>query len=60
MTIIEVLVAAVILALGALATFGMLSAATNNNQRAKATQVALDKAQQELESMRSLETNNSR
>jgi prepilin-type N-terminal cleavage/methylation domain-containing protein len=55
MTIIEVLVASVVLALGALATFGTLSAATKNNQRAKSSQVALDKAQQELEAMRGLE-----
>jgi hypothetical protein len=54
MTIIEVVVAAVILALGALAAFGVLSAATKNNQRAKASQVALNRAQQELEAMRSL------
>ena len=39
---IEVLVAAMILALAAMATFGVLSAATRNAQRAKATQVALD------------------
>lgn len=54
MTIIEVVVAAVILAIGALAAFGVLSAATKNNQRAKASQVALNRAQQELEAMRSL------
>jgi type II secretory pathway pseudopilin PulG len=53
-TIIEVLVAAVILVIGALTTFGLLSAATKNTERAKATQVALDLAQQELEALRSL------
>jgi type II secretory pathway pseudopilin PulG len=54
LTIIEVVVAALVLALGALAAFGVLSAATKNNQRAKASQVALNRAQQELEAMRSL------
>jgi hypothetical protein len=49
LTIIEVLVAAVILVLGSAATFGIFGAATKNAQRAKATQVALDLAQEELE-----------
>jgi hypothetical protein len=53
-TIIEVVVAVFILVMAALATFGLLSAATKNTQRAKATQVALDRAQQELEALRSL------
>lgn len=53
-TIIEVLVAALILVLGAIATFGVLASATVNNQRAKATQIALNRAQQELEALRSL------
>jgi type II secretory pathway pseudopilin PulG len=53
-TIVEVMVAAVILVIGALTTFGLLSAATRNTQRAKATQVALNLAQQELEALRSL------
>jgi type II secretory pathway pseudopilin PulG len=53
-TIVEVLVATVILVIGALTTFGLLSAATRNTERAKATQVALDLAQQELEALRSL------
>jgi type II secretory pathway pseudopilin PulG len=54
LTIIEVLVAAVILAMAAMATFGVLSAATRNGQRAKATQVALDRAQEEIEKLHSL------
>jgi len=54
LTIVEVIVAALVLALGAMATFGVLGAATKNTQRAKATQVALDRAQQEIEAMRSL------
>jgi len=52
-TIVEVLVAAVLLVIGSLVTFGMLSAATRNTQRAKASQVALDLVQQELEALRS-------
>lgn len=54
MTIIEVLVAALILALGAMATFGVLAAATKNAQRAKASQVALDLAQEEIERLRAI------
>jgi type II secretory pathway pseudopilin PulG len=53
-TIVEMVVAALILSIGALTTFGLLSAATKNTQRAKATQVALNRAQQELEAIRSL------
>ncbi len=54
LTIIEVLIAAVVLIAGSFATFGVLRTATLNNQRAKGTQVALDRAQQELEALRSL------
>ncbi len=53
-TIIEMVVSSLILAVGALATFGLLSTATKNTQRAKATQVALNRAQQEMETLRSL------
>ena len=53
-TIIEVVVATLVLTLGAMATFGLLSSATKNTERAKATQVALDRAQQELEALRFL------
>jgi type II secretory pathway pseudopilin PulG len=53
-TIIEVLIAALILVLGAIATFGVLASAIHSTQRAKGTQVALDRAQQELEALRSL------
>lgn len=52
-TIVEVLVSTLILTIGALTTFGLLSTATKNSQRAKATQVALDRAQQEMEVLRS-------
>lgn len=53
-TIAEVLVAILILTIGAMTTFGLLSAATRNAQRAKASQVALEYAEQELEYLRSL------
>jgi type II secretory pathway pseudopilin PulG len=52
-TIVEVLVAALVLVAGSFATFGLLRAAALNTQRAKGTQVALDRAQQELEALRS-------
>jgi prepilin-type N-terminal cleavage/methylation domain-containing protein len=53
-TIIEVLVATLVLTMGALATFGLLSSATKNTQRAKASQVALDQGQLALEALRGL------
>jgi type II secretory pathway pseudopilin PulG len=52
-TIVEVLVAALVLVAGSFATFGLLRAAALNTQRTKASQVALDRAQQELEALRS-------
>jgi hypothetical protein len=55
MTIVEVVIAALVVALGAAATFGVLTSATKNTQRAKATQVALNRAQLELETLRSLD-----
>jgi len=54
LTLIEVLIAALVLALAASATFGVLAAATRNAQRAQATQVALDRAQEEMEKLHSL------
>ena len=54
LTMIEVLVASVVLVMGAGATFGVLGAATKNAQRAKASQVALDLAQEELERLHSI------
>lgn len=54
LTLIEVLVASVILAMAAMATFGVLAATTRNAQRAQATQVALDKAQEEMEKLHTL------
>jgi prepilin-type N-terminal cleavage/methylation domain-containing protein len=53
-TIVEVLVAILIVSVAAMATFGLLSAATRNAQRAKANQVALEYAEQELEFLRSM------
>jgi type II secretory pathway pseudopilin PulG len=53
-TIIEVLVAALILTLASAALFGVLAAATRNGARVKATQIALDRAQQEMEKLHSL------
>jgi type II secretory pathway pseudopilin PulG len=53
-TIIEVLVAILILTLASAALFGVLAASARNGARAKATQIALDRAQQELEKLHSL------
>lgn len=53
-TIIEVLVAALIMVLGLLATFQVLNAATTNASRAKSGQVAINVAQQEMEKLRAL------
>lgn len=54
-TIVEVLVAMLIVALGAIATFGLLSSAIRNTQRVQASQIALEYAEQELELLRSME-----
>lgn len=54
-TIVEVLVAILIVSIGAMATFTLLSSATRNAQRAKGYQVALEYAEQELELLRSKE-----
>jgi hypothetical protein len=51
---VEVMVAILVLMLATLATFGLLSAAARNTDRAKGTQVALDMAQKEMEKLRSL------
>ncbi|HKT84397.1 MAG TPA: prepilin-type N-terminal cleavage/methylation domain-containing protein [Solirubrobacterales bacterium] len=53
-TLIEVLVAALILTLASAALFGVLAAGARNGARAKATQIALDRAQQEMEKLHSL------
>ena len=57
-TIIEVLVAILIVSIAAMTTFTLLSAATRNAARAKASQVALEYAEQELEFLRSMEDKN--
>jgi len=53
-TLIEVMVAALILTLASAALFGVLAASTRNGARAKGTQIALDRAQQEMEKLHSL------
>jgi prepilin-type N-terminal cleavage/methylation domain-containing protein len=57
-TIIEVLVAILIVSIAATTTFTLMSAAARNSQRAEASQVALDYAEQELELLRSMEDKN--
>lgn len=52
MTIIELLVAAIILVLGALATFQLFDTATRTKSRAEQRQVGLDRAQREMEKLR--------
>lgn len=54
-TLIEVMVASLVLMLGSFAVFGALSTATRNEQRAKSSQVALNRAQQEIERLRSFQ-----
>ncbi len=54
MTIVEVLIAVLILAMASMATFGVLASAVRNDQRAKSTQVAIDAAQEQLEKLHSL------
>lgn len=54
-TMTEVLVAILIVTIGAMTTFSLLSAATRNASRAEASQVALEYAEQELELLRSME-----
>ena len=53
-TMVEVLVAIMIVSIGAMATFTLLTSATRNAQRAKASQVALEYAEQEMEQLRSM------
>jgi prepilin-type N-terminal cleavage/methylation domain-containing protein len=52
-TIVEVLVAIFIVSVAAMVTLGLLTNATRNVQRAKANQVAVEFAEQELERLRS-------
>jgi prepilin-type N-terminal cleavage/methylation domain-containing protein len=53
-TMIEVLVAILIVSIASMATFTLLADATRNTQRAKGEQVAVEYAEQELEYLRSL------
>lgn len=53
-TLIEVMIASLILLIGSFATLRALAAATSNTQRAKESQVLLDLAQQEMEKVRNL------
>lgn len=55
MTVVEVLVAITILSLGLLASFQVFDAASRGAYRAEQKQVALDRAQRELEELRALE-----
>lgn len=57
-TIAEVLVAVLIVSIASMTTFTLMSAATRNAQRAEASQVALEYAEQELELLRSMEDKN--
>lgn len=57
-TIVEVLVAILIVSIASMTTFTLMSAATRNAQRAEASQVALEYAEQELELLRSMEDKN--
>jgi len=52
-TIVEVLVAIFIVSIAAMVTFGLMTDATRNVERAKANQIAVEFAEQELERLRS-------
>jgi len=52
-TIVEVLVAIFIVSIAAMVTFSLMTTATRSAQRAKANQVAIEFAEQELERLRS-------
>src|SRR5689334_2772285 len=53
-TLIEVVISLLIIGIGVIAALGLLGTATRNAQRAKASQVAVDFAEQEMEALRSL------
>lgn len=53
-TIVEVAVAAIILAIGALAVIGLVSTTSHNNFRAEQGQVVNDRLQQEMEAIKQL------
>lgn len=54
-SVVEVLVAVLILAIGAVAVLGVFDASTRNTFRAEQTQVAINRAQRELEQIRQLD-----
>ena len=54
MTIVEVVVAAVIVVLGSLAVFSLVAASARNNFRAEQSQVANNRLQQEMEKIKQL------
>jgi type II secretory pathway pseudopilin PulG len=51
-TVVEVLVAAVLLAVTAIAVFGLVDAASRNNYRSQQSQVVNDRLQQEMEKLK--------
>jgi type II secretory pathway pseudopilin PulG len=51
-TIVEVLIAAVLLAITAIAVFGLVDAASRNNYRSQQSQVENDRLQQEMEKLK--------
>jgi prepilin-type N-terminal cleavage/methylation domain-containing protein len=53
-TLIEVMIAAVVLALASASVFGVMAASVRNNSRAESTQIALDRAQREMEKLHSI------
>lgn len=53
-TVVEVLVAILVLAIGAIAILQVFDVASRNTFRAEQTQVAIDRAQREMESIRNL------
>ena len=53
-TVVEAVIGAMIMVMGMLATFQILDSATRNAARAEGTQVALEVAQREVESLRAL------
>ena len=54
MTVVEVIVAAVIVVLGALAIFSLVAAGARNTYRAEGSQVVSDRLQQEMEAIKRL------
>ena len=53
--LVELLVAVLILAIGAIAVLGVVDASTRNTFRAEQTQVAINRAQREIEQIRQLD-----